>query len=82
MVLASTLSSNYGIYGPAFELMDHVARPGSEEYVDNEKYELKHWEIARADSLRGLITRLNQIRRENPSLQDNTQLVFHATEIG
>lgn len=80
LVLASTLSSNYGIYGPAFELQEHVARPGSEEYLDNEKYELKHWDVTRADSLRGLITRLNQIRRDNPSLQHNDQLVFHPTD--
>jgi starch synthase (maltosyl-transferring) len=80
LVLAATLSSNYGIYGPAYELMDHVARPGSEEYADNEKYELKHWPIEREDSLRALITRINQIRREHVSLHDNASLLFHQTD--
>ena len=80
LILACTLSSNYGIYGPAFELMDHVARPGSEEYKDNEKYELKHWAIEREDSLGPLITRINRIRRDNPCLQDNAGLEFHGTD--
>jgi len=80
LVLAATLSSNYGIYGPAFELMDHEARPGSEEYANNEKYELKQWAVERDDSLRALITRINQIRRDNPCLQDNASLEFHATD--
>lgn len=80
LVLASTLSSNYGIYGPAFELMDHVARPGAEEYIDNEKYELKSWEVERPDSLRALITRINQIRRDYECLHDNATLEFHPTD--
>ncbi len=80
LVLAATLSSNYGIYGPAYELMDHVPRQGAEEYVDNEKYELKQWDVDRTDSLRALITRLNGVRRENPCLHDNRSLEFHATD--
>jgi starch synthase (maltosyl-transferring) len=80
LILAATLSSNYGIYGPAFELMEHVARPGAEEYADNEKYELRHWDVDRTDSLRPLITRINRIRRENPSLHDNRSLEFHPTD--
>jgi starch synthase (maltosyl-transferring) len=80
LVLAATLSSNYGIYGPAFELMDHVARPGAEEYLDNEKYEIKHWDVERTDSLRAVITRVNRIRRENPCLHDNVSLEFHAID--
>jgi starch synthase (maltosyl-transferring) len=76
LVLAALLAGNYGIYGPAFELMDNVPRDGVEEYVDNEKYELKRWDIGREDSLRPLITRLNVIRRDNAALQyDN--IVFH-----
>ena len=78
LVLAATLSSNYGIYGPAFELMDHQPRePGSEEYLDSEKYQLRHWDLDRADSLKGFIARLNQIRRENPALQQNRTIRFH-----
>ncbi len=76
LTLAALLSSNYGIYGPAFELMDNAPRPGAEEYVDNEKYELKSWDVEREDSLAPLITRINAIRKENPALQQ-TALSFH-----
>jgi starch synthase (maltosyl-transferring) len=79
-VLAATLSANYGLYGPPFELMEHEPRePGSEEYLHSEKYEVRHWDIGRKDSLREIITLLNQVRRENPALQQNTGLRFHET---
>lgn len=78
LVLAGTLSSNYGIYGPAFELMERVPRaPGSEEYLDSEKYEIKAWERDRADSLRPIIARVNAIRRANQALHRNERLCFH-----
>ena len=80
LVLAATLSSNYGIYGPAYELMESEARPGSGEYVDNEKYQLRAWDIERADSLRGVITRLNRIRAQSPALQQTHDLRFHAVD--
>jgi starch synthase (maltosyl-transferring) len=80
LILAATLSSNYGIYGPAFELMERVARPEAEEYLDNEKYEIKHWHVDRPDSLRMLIRRINRVRRENPCLHDNASLEFHPTD--
>jgi starch synthase (maltosyl-transferring) len=80
LILAATLSSNYGIYGPAFELMEHVARAGSGEYIDNEKYELRQWELGRADSLRHLIGRINRIRRAHSSLQRTTGIDFHPTD--
>ena len=78
LVLAATLSSSYGIYGPAFELMEHVPRePGSEEYRDSEKYQLRQWNLNRPDSLRDFITRVNRIRRDNPALHGNRSLRFH-----
>ena len=81
LVLAATLSSSYGIYGPAFELVEHVpARPGSEEYLNSEKYELKRWDIERKDSLREIITRVNAIRHENQALQSNEGLSFHLAD--
>jgi starch synthase (maltosyl-transferring) len=80
LILAATLTANYGIYGPAFELMDNRLRPGSGEYLDNEKYELKQWDIDRPDSLRPLIRRINRIRRENPALQQNRTLRFHGSD--
>jgi starch synthase (maltosyl-transferring) len=81
LVLAATLAASYGIYGPAFELMEHAGRePGSEEYRDSEKYQLRAWDLERADSLAPLIERINRVRRENPALQSNRGLAFHATD--
>jgi starch synthase (maltosyl-transferring) len=80
-VLAGTLCSNYGLYGPAFELMEHVPRePGSEEYRDSEKFEIKAWDRDRPDSLRPLLARVNAIRRTNPALQHNWRLRFHGID--
>jgi starch synthase (maltosyl-transferring) len=80
-VLASTLSGNYGIYGPAFELLEHEPRePGSEEYLHSEKYEIRNWDLARKDSIRDLIGQVNRIRRENPALREDWRLVFHAID--
>ncbi len=81
LVLAATLGSSYGIYGPAFELAESKPRePGSEEYLDSEKYQLRTWQLDRADSLHDLIARVNQIRRDNPALQSNRGLRFHAVD--
>jgi len=81
LVLAATLGASYGIYGPAFELMEHVSRePGSEEYADSEKYQLRHWDVERDDSLRDLITRMNRIRLDNVPLQSNRKLKFHSID--
>ena len=81
LILASTLGANYGIYGPAFELCENVARePGSEEYLNSEKYELKHWDDAHPGSLTNLIARVNKIRRNNPALQGDASLRFHQTD--
>ena len=80
IVLAATLSANYGIYGPAYERFVHTAREtGSEEYLDSEKYEVKHW-APTDDDLGEFIALLNRIRRENPALQQNTSLRFHPTD--
>jgi starch synthase (maltosyl-transferring) len=80
-ILAATLGANYGIYGPAFELCEGRARePGSEEYLDSEKYQIRSWEYDSPDSLRELITLVNRIRHENPALQSDRGLRFHATE--
>src|SRR5206468_5976316 len=80
-VLAATLAANYGMYGPAFELMERTPRePGSEEYLNSEKYEIKRWDRERPDSLRGLISKLNEVRKENPALQSDWSLRFHPTD--
>ena len=81
LVLAATLGASYGIYGPAFELAESKPRePGSEEYLDSEKYQLRTWQLDRADSLHDLIARVNQIRRDNPALQSTRGLRFHAVD--
>ncbi|HTU47543.1 MAG TPA: alpha-1,4-glucan--maltose-1-phosphate maltosyltransferase [Bryobacteraceae bacterium] len=81
LLLAATLGANYGIYGPPFELMEsRPVRPGSEEYLDSEKYQIRHWDLERPDSLRELIALVNRIRRENPALQSDWGLDFHPTD--
>ena len=91
LVLAATLAANYGIYGPAYELREHQPRgPASEEYLDSEKYQLRHWNHDDPASLAPFIARVNRIRRENPALQwdrglrflhvDNDQLLAYAKE--
>ncbi|MGA2167885.1 MAG: alpha-1,4-glucan--maltose-1-phosphate maltosyltransferase [Terracidiphilus sp.] len=78
LLLAATLGANYGIYGPAFELQENLPiRHGSEEYLNSEKYEIRHWDLDRADSLRPLIARVNEIRNTNPALQSDWSLKFH-----
>jgi starch synthase (maltosyl-transferring) len=81
LVLAATLGASYGIYGPAFELLENRPRErGSEEYLDSEKYQLRHWDLAAPHSLRDLIALVNRVRRENPALRTDTGLRFHATD--
>jgi starch synthase (maltosyl-transferring) len=81
VTLAATLGASYGIYGPAFELLQHLPRQhGSEEYLNSEKYEVRHWDLDRPDSLRYYLARLNRIRRENPALQSDRGLRFHDTD--
>lgn len=78
LLLASTLGANYGIYGPAFELLEaRPVRPGSEEYLDSEKYQIRAWDLERPDSLREFIKLVNRIRHENPALQSDWLLDFH-----
>ncbi|MHB8623975.1 MAG: alpha-1,4-glucan--maltose-1-phosphate maltosyltransferase [Sulfuricaulis sp.] len=78
LVLAATLAANYGIYGPAFELVERRARePGSEEYLDAEKYQLRRWDLTQPNSLGDFIARVNRIRRENVALQNDQDLRFH-----
>jgi starch synthase (maltosyl-transferring) len=76
--LAATLGATYGIFGPSFELCaDQPLAPGKEEYLDSEKYELRHWDLDAPHSLRDYIARLNRIRRDNPALHRNEGLRFH-----
>ncbi len=81
LVLAGTLSSSYGVYGPAYELFESAPKElGSEEYLNSEKYELKHWPLAQAVEMETLMEALNRARRKNPALQSNENLRFHTVE--
>jgi starch synthase (maltosyl-transferring) len=81
VTLAATLGASYGIYGPAFELLEHRARhPGSEEYLDSEKYQVRTWDLAQPDSLAPYIARLNAIRRQHPAVQGDRTLRFRAID--
>ncbi len=74
--LAATLSTTYGIYN-SYEICENRAIPGTEEYQDSEKYEIRHWDWEREGNIRDYITRLNHIRRDNPALQSFTNLKFY-----
>ena len=81
LVLAATLGATYGIYGPPFELcVGQALKHGSEEYLDSEKYQVRHWDLDSPESLREFITRINMIRRENPALHGNRSLRFFPTD--
>ncbi|MFA4915097.1 MAG: alpha-1,4-glucan--maltose-1-phosphate maltosyltransferase [Syntrophales bacterium] len=80
LVLAATLSSNYGVYGPAFELCIQEAVPGKEEYLDSEKYEIKNWDWNKEGNLRDFIGRVNKIRRENPALQTTYNIHYYESD--
>ncbi len=83
-VLAATLSPTYGVYS-GYELYEHLnLRPGSEEYLDSEKYQLRPRDFAGAladgRSLAPLLTRLNRVRREHPALHQLRNLRFHPVD--
>ena len=77
VALAATLGANYGIYGPAYELLEQRAlRSGGEEYLDSEKFELRSWQRDSPESLADFIGVLNRARRDNPALQSDAGLRF------
>jgi len=80
LILAATLAASYGIYS-GFELCENTpVRPGSEEYLDSEKYQIKPRNWNQAGNLKELIARINTIRREHPALQRNSTLRFHPAD--
>ena len=81
LVLAATMAASYGIYGPAFELQEHEPRhEGSEEYLHSEKYEIRNWDLGARHSLADFVTRVNEIRRQNPALQHDRNLQFQSVD--
>lgn len=79
LALAATLSSLYGIYS-GFELCEATAIPGTEEYQDSEKYQIKAWDWDRPDNIKEFIARINQIRRGNRALHETNTLRFHEAD--
>ncbi|CAN5719631.1 alpha-1,4-glucan--maltose-1-phosphate maltosyltransferase [soil metagenome] len=80
LILASTLGASYGIYS-GYELCEHVpVKPGSEEYLDSEKYQIRVRNFNQPHSLAELIRRMNMIRRDHPALHRDRGLRFHQTD--
>jgi starch synthase (maltosyl-transferring) len=80
LILAGTLAASYGIYS-GFEVCENLpVRPGSEEYLDSEKYQIKPRDYNAPGNLKELIARLNGIRRAHPALQQNATLAFYGTD--
>jgi starch synthase (maltosyl-transferring) len=81
LVLAATLSGNYGIYGPPFEHgWSAPHEPGSEEYLNSEKYQVHQHDLDRPQSLKDFIARVNRIRRQSPAIAHSGSLEFHEAQ--
>ena len=76
LALAATLSSSYGIYGPAFEFYDNQPVSGREEYLDSEKYEIKKHDWKKTNRMTDIITLINRARKTHPALQSTWNLQF------
>lgn len=78
LVLAATLSTNYGIYGPTYEhCWSMPVKPGSEEYMNSEKYQVHHHDLTRSDSLNHFIALVNKARNESSVLKEMWNIEFH-----
>ena len=77
VALAATLSSNYGIYN-GFELLEHEPIPGTEEYLNSEKYEIKVRDWNKPGNIKDYIGRLNRLRRENAGAAADRQSALRA----
>lgn len=75
-MMAATLSSNYGMYGPVYEQIDNAAFVGKEEYLNSEKYEIRVWDWTKTNKLKQLISRINQIRKDHPAFQFTNNIEF------
>ncbi len=78
--MAATLSGNIGIYGPVFEYMVTEQLPPKEEYLDCEKYEIRHWDWTIENGLTHYITKFNAIRHQHAALQQTNNILFCGTE--
>jgi starch synthase (maltosyl-transferring) len=74
--LAATLSSNCGVYGPVYELMDHRSVPGKEEYWDSEKFQIRHWNWETRNRITETYTKVNEARKTQRALQRTNNIQF------
>jgi starch synthase (maltosyl-transferring) len=81
LIMAATLSSNYGLYGPVYEFgINAPMAYGKEEYLDSEKYEIKHWNFQADTKIKDIMIRINKIRHENTALQTTWHIEFADTD--
>jgi starch synthase (maltosyl-transferring) len=81
LIMAATLSSNYGLYGPVYEYgVNAPMAAGKEEYLDSEKYEIKQWDFFANTKIKDVMYRINKIRHENPALQTTWNIQFSDTD--
>lgn len=76
LVLAATLVGSYGIYN-GFEICDAAPVPGKEEYLNSEKYQLRHWDMDAPGNIKDDIRLINGLRRGRPAMKAFTSLKFH-----
>jgi len=75
-MMAATLSSNFGMYGPVYEQIEHAAVVGKEEYLNSEKYEVRHWDWNKTTKLSALVGKINSIRKDHKALQETNNIDF------
>ncbi len=82
LVLAACLSASYGIYGPPFELLlDRPGTPGTDgDYLDSEKYEIRHWDLQDPRSIAEVVAQVNRARHDHKALWSNESLRFHPVD--
>ncbi len=78
--LAATLSSSYGMYGPAYEFYDNQPMEGREEYFNSEKYEVKYHDWKRTNRMTDIISIVNRARKDHAALQSTWNVQFCAIE--
>ncbi|CAH1000378.1 Alpha-1,4-glucan:maltose-1-phosphate maltosyltransferase 1 [Neolewinella maritima] len=80
LLLAATLSSSYGVYGPSYEIMENRGNTnGKEEYYDSEKYVARHYDWSYRNRITNTYTKINQLRRTHPALQQTNNITFTDT---
>ena len=80
LILAATLSSSFGVYGPSYEIIENRGNTnGKEEYYDSEKYVARHYDWSYRNRITETYTRINQARKEHAALQQTNNIVFTET---